>query len=248
MLTMTVNSRIIGVLAGLLLATQPALALKLLTYFYNAPETTENKKLTGMGTEVVQEMGKRAKIKLDFEVMAWDKAYEKAQADKETCLYSTTRLPNRENAFKWVGPIAVNKWGLYALGGFKPVIKSLMDLRPYRVGGVERDSKTEYLKQEGITNISEEKDDKLNPPKLTLNRKETGKIDLWVTSVGGAKRVAAAAKVKDIKLVFVARQVDSYLACSPRTLPATLKSLADALDSMKKDGSYEKIIKAYESR
>src|SRR3970282_161578 len=110
-------ARAIGLLAGLLLiASQPALALKLLTEENPPLNYTEGKKLTGMGTEVVQEMGKRAKIKLDFEVMAWNKAYEKAQADKETCLYSTARLPNRENAFKGVRPIAVHKWGSFGLG------------------------------------------------------------------------------------------------------------------------------------
>jgi len=237
-----------GLLAGPLLASQPALALKLLTEENPPLNYTENKKLTGMGTDVVREMGKRAGMKLDFEVMAWDKAYEKAQADKETCLYSTARLSNRENAFKWVGPIAVNKWGLYALGGFKPQIKSLKDARPYRVGGVERDAKTEFLKQQGVTNISEEKEDKLNPSKLTLNRKELQKVDLWVTSVAMAKKVAAQAKVPDVKLVYVVREAESFLACSPRTLPATLKSLTEALDSMKKDGSYDKIVKAYESQ
>lgn len=237
-----------GLLAALLLASQPALALKLLTEENPPLNYTEGKKLTGMATEVVREMGKRANMNLDFEVMAWNKAYEKAQADKETCLYSTARLSNRENAFKWVGPIAINQWGLYALGGFKPEIKSLTDIRPFRVAGVERDAKTEFLKQNGVTNIVEDKDDKLNPAKLTLNRKEAQKSDLWITSVASAKRVAAQAKVNDVKLVYVVREAESYLACSPRTLPATLKALADALDSMKKDGSRDKIIKAYESR
>lgn len=244
--TATIRSAVL--LALLLLASRPVLALQLLTEENPPLNYTEGKKLTGMATEVVQEMGKRAHMKLDFQVMAWDKAYEKAQADKETCLYSTARLSNRENAFTWVGPIAVNQWGLYALGGFKPEIKSLKDARPFRVAGVERDAKSEFLKQNGVTNIVEEKDDKLNPAKLTLNRKEAQKADLWITSVAGAKRVAAQAKVSDLKLVYVVRKAESYLACSPRTLPATLKSLAEALESMKKDGSYEKIIKAYESR
>jgi polar amino acid transport system substrate-binding protein len=127
-------------------------------------------------------------MKLEFEVMPWSKAYEKAQADKETCLYSTARLENRENAFKWVGPIAVNKWGLYALDGFKPAIASLKDARPYRIGGVERDAKIEYLRQQGVTNIVEERDNRRNPPNLTLNRKEAQKIDLWITSIADAKR------------------------------------------------------------
>jgi polar amino acid transport system substrate-binding protein len=244
----TILSCAAGLLALLILPAQPALALKLLTEENPPLNYTEGKKLTGMATEVLQEAGKRAKVKLEFEVMAWSKAYEKAQADKETCLYSTARLPNRENAFKWVGPIAVNKWGLFALGGFKTEIKSLTDVRPFRVGGVERDAKTEYLKQNGVTNVVEVKDDKLNPAKLTLNRKEAQKIDLWITSVANAKQVAAQSKVTDIKLVFVGREVESFLACSPRTAPATLKALADALDTMKKDGSYDKIVKSYEGR
>ena len=241
-------ARTFFLLSGLLLAPQPALALKLLTEENPPLNYTENKKLTGMATEVVQEMGKRAKMTLDFEVMAWNKAYEKAQADKETCLYATARLPNRENAFKWVGPIAANKWGLFALGGFKQEIKALKDARPFRIGGVARDAKTEFLKQEGVTNIFEVEDDKHNPGKLTLNRKEAQKIDLWITSVANAKRVAAQAKVTDIKLVYLVREAESFLACSPRTAPATLQALADALDGMKKDGSYARIIKAYESR
>ena len=241
-------ARIVGLLAVLLIASQPALALKLLTEENPPLNFTEGKKLTGMATEVVQEMGKRAKMKLDIEVMAWNKAYEKAQADKETCLYSTARLPNRENAFKWVGPIAANKWGLFALGGFKQEIKSLKDARPFRIGGVARDAKTEFLKQEGVTNIFEVEDDRLNPGKLTLNRKEAQKIDLWITSVANAKRVAAQAKVTDLKLVYLVREAESFLACSPRTAPATLKALADALDGMKKDGTYAKIIGSYESR
>jgi polar amino acid transport system substrate-binding protein len=238
----------LGLAATLLVGSQSALALKLLTEENPPLNYTENKKLTGMGTDVVREVGKRAKMKLEFEVLPWNKAYEKAQADKDTCLYSTARLENRENAFKWVGPIAVNKWGLYALDGFKPKIASLKDARPYRIGGVERDAKTEYLKQQGVTNVVEERDNKQNPPKLTLNRKEGQKIDLWITSVADAKKVAAQAKVPGVKQVLLVREEESYLACSPRTSAATLKALQGAVDSMQKDGSYEKIVKGWESR
>jgi polar amino acid transport system substrate-binding protein len=241
-------ARTLGLMAGLLLAPQPALALTLLTEENPPLNYTEGKKLTGMATEVVQEMGKRAKMKLDFEVMAWNKAYEKAQADKETCLYSTARLPNRENAFKWVGPIAANKWGLFALGGFKPEIKSLNDAKPFRIGGVARDAKTEFLRQWGVTNIVEVEDDRLNPGKLTLNRKEAQKIDLWIASAVTAQRVAERANVPGVKLVYLVREEDSFLACSPRTSAGALKALAAALDAMKKDGAYREIIKAYERR
>src|SRR5690242_20190763 len=200
--------RTAGLVSVLLVAPQASFALTLLTEENPPLNYTENKKLTGMVTEVVQEMGKRANVKLDTSVMAWEDAYMKAQADKETCIYSTARLGNRENLFKWVGPIAVNKWGLYALGGFKPQIKSLQDVRPFRVGGVERDAKAEYLKQNNVTNVVEEDNDKLNPGKLTLDRKATQKIDLWITSTATAKKVAQQAKVGDIKLVYVVREAE----------------------------------------
>jgi len=241
-------ARVLGLVAGMLIVCQPALALKLLTEENPPLNYTEGKKLTGMATEVVQEMGRRAKVALEFQVMNWGQAYGRAQEDKETCLYATARLPNRENVFKWVGPIAVNKWGLFALGGFKPEIKALREARPFRIGGVERDAKTQFLKESGVTNITEEKDDRLNPPRLTLNPKEPFKIDLWITSVATAKRVAARTKVPDIKLVYIVNEAESYLACSPRTTAATLKVLQDAVEQMHKDGSYDKIIKRYESQ
>lgn len=244
----TASIRTLGLLAGLLIVCQPALALKLLTEENPPLNYTEGKKLTGMATEVVQEMGRRAKVPFEFQVMKWEQAYSRAQEEKETCIYATARLPNRENVFKWVGPIAINKWGLFALSGFKPEIKALREARSFRIGGVERDAKTEFLKESGITNILEEKEDRFNPPKLTLNPKETLKIDLWITSVATAKQVAARAKVPDIKLVHVVNEAESYLACSPRTSAGTLKALQDAVERMHKDGSYDKIIRRYEAK
>ncbi|HXZ95785.1 MAG TPA: transporter substrate-binding domain-containing protein [Burkholderiales bacterium] len=239
---------ILTLIAGLFALPQPASALKLLTEENPPLNYTENGKLTGMGTEVVKEMSQRANVPVKIEVMVWADAYKRVQTDKETCLYSTARLPNRELVFKWVGPIAVNKWGLFSKSGFSQPIKTLADVRPYRIGGVTRDAKTEYLKQKGITNIFEVADDKLNPPKLTLNRKEPQRIDLWITSVAGAKEIAAQAKAPDVKLVFLVRKVDSYLACNPRTSEATLKALSAALDEIKKDGTFKKIVDRYESR
>jgi len=238
----------LGLITGLLIFSQPVSALKVLTEENPPLNYTEDGKVTGMATEVVREMSRRAKVPIEIEVMVWADAYRRVQLDKETCLYSTARLPNRELVFKWVGPIAVNKWGLFGKSGFSQPIITLADAKSYRIGGVTRDAKTEYLKQKGLTNIQEVNDDKLNPPKLTLNRKEPQRIDLWITSVAGAKKVAAQSKVPDVTLVFLVRQVDSYLACNPRTSQATLTALSAALDSIKQDGTFNKIAERYESK
>jgi polar amino acid transport system substrate-binding protein len=231
---------------AMIFPSTPSLALTLLTEENPPLNYTENGKLTGMATEVVTEMAKRAGIKAKTEVLEWKTAYQRAQGDRDTCLYATARLENRERIFTWVGPIAVSRWTLFAKEGFAPRIGSLADTRPFRIGGVTYDAKTEYLKQNGVTNIVEVADDKLNPGKLTLDRKAPGRIDLWITNASRAKVVAAQAGVKDIKPVFAVRDDDSYLACSPRTAAATIKALSSALESMKKDGTYNQIVERHD--
>jgi len=226
----------------------PSLALTLLTEENPPLNYTENGKLTGMATEVVAEMAKRAGISVKTEVTEWKTAYGRAQSERDTCLYATSRLENRERIFTWVGPIAISRWVLFAKAGFTPHIGSLADARPFRIGGVTYDAKTEYLKQNGVTNIFEVADDKINPGKLTLDRKELGRIDLWITNASRARLVAAQAGVKDIKPVYAVREDESYLACSPRTAANTIKALTSALESIKKDGTYKKIVERYENK
>jgi polar amino acid transport system substrate-binding protein len=231
-----------------IVSSSPSLALTMLTEENPPLNYVENGKLTGMATEVIAEMTKRAGITASTEVLEWKTAYQRAQSERDTCLYATSRLENRERLFTWVGPIAVSHWALFANKGFTPKIGSLVDAKPYRIGGVTYDAKTEFLKQNGVTNIFEVADDKLNPAKLTLDRKKPGGIDLWISNATSAKWSARQAGVKDIKLVYTVRKEDAYLACSPRTAAETIKALTNALTSIKKDGTYNKIIERYENK
>lgn len=227
------------------IAAVHAQTLNLLTEENPPFNFSEQKKPAGASTEIVMAIAKKAGFDAKIQILPWGRAYEKAQADKETCLYSTARLPNRENAFKWVGPIATNKWALFAKKGFAGQISSLHDVRPYRVGGVRRDAKLEMLRQAGVTNIFEEDDDRRNPPKLTLDRKATLKIDLWATGAYSAAAVAKQAKVEDIQRVLVFNDQPLYLACSPRTSNETIQKLGAALDALSKDGTVKAIHTRY---
>lgn len=208
----------------------------------------EGKAVSGLSTEVVTEMTRRAGVPAKFELGSWDAMYSRAQADKDACLYSTSRELNRETLFQWVGPIATNTWALYAKQGFTGKIEGLKDVARYRIGAVVEDAKSQYLREKGATFLVEALNDEQNPPKLTTDPKATGgKVDLWVTGAYQAKQVAEKAGVKDIKQVFKLRDVDLWLACSPRLAKATVQKLDDALVAMKKDGSFKKIQDRYAS-
>ncbi len=94
---------------------------------------------------------KRANVPYTMEVLPWNRAYMRAQAEKDTCLFATARLDNREKLFIWVGPLANNLWAVYGRGDFAGTVRQLPDLKPYRIGGVVNDAKVEYLKENGVT-------------------------------------------------------------------------------------------------
>jgi polar amino acid transport system substrate-binding protein len=229
-------------------ASAPARALQMLTEEYPPFNYTENKQLTGLSSQVVAEMGQRAKVPMTFAVMAWPDAYEQTQRKPETCLFSTARLENRERVFKWVGPLATNAWGLFAKSGFKDPITTLADARPFRIGGVTDDAKVMWLRDNAVTNIVTAKEDKQIPPMLTLDRKQLNAVDLWITGIYAQKAVAAAANVKDVKLVLKVNEQSLWLACHPGVADTTIKALSEALAAMKKDGAYNKIAENYEKR
>ena len=244
-------SRIPGVFSLLLLSGFMAThsqALQLLTEEYPPFSYTQNKQVKGMSTEVVTEIGRRAQIPMEISVVTWTDAYQAGQSKRDTCIYSTARLGNRERIFKWVGPLAVNAWGLFAKDGFNGKIQKIADARPYRIGGVTEDAKVEWLKQQAVTNIVTVKDEKLIPRMLTLDRKQQGAVDLWIASVYAAKTIADEANVKDLKLVLKAGEQHLWLACNPGVPDTTIKALSEALDAMKKDGTYNKISATYDKQ
>jgi polar amino acid transport system substrate-binding protein len=95
----------------LLLALSPAaMAVKMFTEESYPMNYAQDGKITGLSTEVVQEMGKRTGVPMSFEIHPWQESYEIAQVQKDACVYTTMRLTNRENLFSWIGPIATTHW------------------------------------------------------------------------------------------------------------------------------------------
>ena len=234
--------------AALAAVATPAAALALLTEENPPFSYTEKGKLEGLAAEVVRGMTSRAGIPAKFEVLAADKAFVRAQAERDTCVFATPRLENRERLFAWIGPIATSLWAVFGRGDFTPPIRTIKDLAPYRIGTVSRDPKGEFLRENGVPDVRALRDDALNPQRLFLARDNPDHIDLWITDLHSGRAIAKAAKVTDIKLVFIAGEQPLFLACSPQSDPKILKALNEALDAMKADGSFKRIAAEYEKR
>jgi polar amino acid transport system substrate-binding protein len=237
---------LIGLVAGAGAAS--AVTLSFLTEENPPFNYSENGKIVGSVTEIVQQISTRAGHPAAIEIMPWDDAFVRAQAERNTCVFATARLENRERLFLWVGPLATNYWALFGKGDFAVPIRAIKDLAPYRIGAVNRDAKGEFLRENAITNLKLVRDDRENPPRLLLPSDNPDHIDLWISSLYAGRSVAKVAKVADVKLVFLAREEPLYLACNPQTDRAVVKALTDALEKLRADGSLVRINAQYEKK
>ena len=93
-------------------------ALTILKEDYPPLNYVENKELKGPSVDIVraiqEKLGRADKIADKISVYPWARAYRFLETRKNTALFSTARTSSRENQFKWVGPIAEKKIGMYA--------------------------------------------------------------------------------------------------------------------------------------
>jgi len=220
---------------------QPVHAVTFLTEDNPPLNFTREGKLQGISTAVVLEMAKRAGIPAETSMIAWTEAYSRTQVEPDACVYSTARLGSRNNLFQWVGPISRGYWSAFALDGFNEKLTKVDDLKAFRIG-IVNDARATYLRERGFTLLVENNRDRDSPAKLTLERNKPGGIDLWVTQGYTAREVAREAGVPGVKEVFSAiMSQDYWLACNLKMPRETVRALTNALNEMKKDGTYRKL-------
>ncbi len=199
-----------------------------------------DKQVIGFATEKIRVIMQRVGIDYDIEMLPWKRAYLLAQTQPDTCVYSTTRVPQREAVFKWVGPTHENDWTLFGRADRDYRITSIEDARKYRIGSYNGDVRSDALIAEGF--IVDTVQDKLaNPRKLLVNR-----IDLWASSVRvGSAIVAENGWTGQIVPVLTFRRTELYLACNTSVPDALISKMNAALRAMNSEGVSAAIEKKY---
>ncbi len=203
---------------------------------------TDNGKITGLSTEVVVELAKRVGNTGDIEMLPWARAYGLAQQKEGTILYSMTRTEQREDMFKWVGPVAPNTWVFFAKKGSGITLSSVDDAKKVgKIGTYKDDSCEIFLKAEGFTNLDSVVNDEQNVPKLMA-----GRINLWIVGeLVGIHRAKAKGVNDQLEKVLTVKDTQLYIAFNKNTSDEEVAKWQAALDSMKADGSYDAIVQKY---
>jgi polar amino acid transport system substrate-binding protein len=202
----------------------------------------EGDRIIGSGTDKVREVMARTGTAYTLELLPWRRAFTRARQEPHACLFSTTRTPEREQQFKWVGPTAVGEWMLLGRADRNYKLHTLEDARNLRIGTYNGDARDEYLRARGF-NVDSAPNDMINQRKLLMNR-----IDLWAASFERdsmvLKRIGWEHKIVPV-LSF--HRVQVYLACNPAVPTKLIDKMNAALEAMARDGTMKRIDRKYET-
>ncbi len=210
---------------------------------HSAPSSMlENGRVVGIGTDKVREMMKRAGIAYTVELLPWKRAYNAALERADACVFSTTRTPEREPLFKWIGPTDEADWVLIARTGSGIKLRTLDDARRYTIGTYNGDARDQFLRERGFK-VDPAPDDWLNPKKLLL-----GRVDLWAAGLRrGSTVLERHGWDKQLYRALVFKQIRVYLACNRQMPDALVARMNAALDTMRGDGTMRRIERNYEN-
>ena len=200
----------------------------------------KDRRVSGLATELVQEVLKRAKLDYDIDLYPWARSYRLAQDAPNVAIYSMGRNDEREKQFKWVGLLVNREVFVYKLKG-RPELKAshLADLKSMHLGGIRDGIRTMYLKQQGLA-VEESTDDTSNIKKLQARRIDAFPIDepnlIYLSERSGIDFDSMERLMKLEKL-----SGGLYLAFSLQTADETVDKCRAALESMVKDTSFNKI-------
>lgn len=198
--------------------------------------------VVGVGTDIVREIMTRTGIRYSIEVLPWKRAYTSALKRSNGCVYSTTRTPERENLFKWIGPTDEADWVLLARADRGYRFKSLEDARGLRIGTYNGDAREDYLRSRGFL-VDSAQSDLINPRKLLMNR-----IDLWAGSLrhGSTAVLEQNGWSGQIVPVLTFRKSQVFLACNAALPDALVERMNGALAAIQRDGTARRIERKYE--
>jgi polar amino acid transport system substrate-binding protein len=206
----------------------------------NGKNFAQEDNIDGVAVDIVKEMFKRAEVQYNLTLrFPWDRIYKLALEKPGYGVFVTARLPEREQLFKWVGPIGPDDWVMLAKGDSPINLSSLDEAKSYRIGAYKGDAISEYLTDKSVDHSTSLRDQE-NARKLVA-----GQIDLWATGDPAGRYLAKQEGISGLKTVLRFDSAELYLALNRETPDEIVAKLQGALDRMRAEGFVEKTLNSY---
>lgn len=203
----------------------------------------QNRQLTGLSVDVLQEIQKRVGNKDSIQVVPWSRGMDKLNKNPNTILMTMARTPEREALYQWIGPITSVEYALYGKASSEININSIEEAKKIRLIGVYRDD----IRDQTLTRLGFKNLDRASSNISSFKKLMIGRVDVYADSKISVESVAIASgyKVSDVKLIFPLFKSRLYFGVSKATDPTIVAQWNHALDEMKMDKSFLKIQRKY---
>lgn len=204
----------------------------------------ENNEFKGPNIDVLNLMLKKLHVKNKIKHLPWKRAYETILRDLNMGLISTTRTKEREDLFKWVGPLSVKKFNIYALKKSHIKINKLDDLKEFQIG-VERGTINEQmLLSRGIADSSLSK---VNYTKQNMGMLLRRRVQLWAVASSTFHETLGENKTDSdlFELVYTLKIAKQYIAFNINMPDEIIKLWQDTFDELLKSGKIKEIFEKH---
>jgi polar amino acid transport system substrate-binding protein len=232
------------------LAAPAGSALRIVTEELPPYNMTEDGRVTGMSTEVVQAVLNEIGLEAAIQPMPWARAYELALNDSNVLIYSIARTPAREKLFHWVGAIAPTQWYIFSMAERPIKLNSLNDARSHQIATVNQDVGEQYLISKGFR-IGEELQSSTryehNYRKLKVDH-----VELWISNELNAMYLTRKngedpqkVLIRSLPLPDLTSQEGLSMAFSRNTPIQTVEKFRLGLETIRRNGIYDAIMRKW---
>ena len=206
----------------------------------NGKNFAQEENINGIAVDIVKEMFKRAGVQYNLTLrFPWDRIYKLALEKPGYGVFVTARLPEREEQFKWVGPIGPDDWVLLGRADSNIRLNSLAEAASYQVGAYKGDAISEHLLEQGLQPVLALRD-QLNAQKL-----QSGQIDLWATGDPAGRYLAKQEGISGLKTILRFDSAELYLALNREVPDEVVSKLQAELDKLREEGFVDDIVNNY---
>jgi polar amino acid transport system substrate-binding protein len=203
--------------------------------------------VTGYSTELLQAVLQTAGLSAPISMMPWARAYQTAQTQPNTIIYSIVRTAERESLFDWIGPISKRQIFLFKLRARKDVeVNTLADARNYRIGAVREMAATQQLIKQGFKpdeNLDLAPTDESNVKKLFLNRVDLIAALDWSAYFLAKQNGHSATELEPVMLLDNSHAY--YFALNKQSDATLTDKLNQAFEKVRASGQMDKLRSKY---
>ncbi|MFO7882718.1 MAG: transporter substrate-binding domain-containing protein [Kosmotogaceae bacterium] len=199
--------------------------------------------ITGFVTDIVKAILRRNNMEENIYLVPWNIGYTLAANLPNVILFSIDRTSQREELFNWIGPVGKNTAYFYSLKGKDIHLNNVDDAKEFKSIATIEDWWTEQLlKDLGFENLRS-----FANPVNAVDELFSGKSELSVfTDITVENLVKEAGhSLDELQRLLEVQTNYFYIAASKGTDKELILKFQKTLDELKRDGTFEKIIRKY---